>query len=96
MLQLDRKSWSARSAALTRDLSFTNFRGMQVYENPEHWRERAEEARATAKFAQDPQIEAAMLRVADEYERLAQLIETRLAKRTVQQDEPGSDAEGFF
>jgi hypothetical protein len=80
---------------LTRDLSFTNLRGMDVYKNPEHWRERADEARATAKFVQDPHIEAVMLRIADEYEQLAQLIKERLAKRSMDQDGSGSDAGDF-
>jgi hypothetical protein len=41
-----------------------------VYDDPEHWQERAEEARATAAYATDPNIKAAMLRVAEEYDRL--------------------------
>jgi hypothetical protein len=41
-----------------------------VYDDPEHWQERAEEARATAAYATDPSIKAVMLRVAEEYDRL--------------------------
>jgi hypothetical protein len=41
-----------------------------VYDDPERWRERAEEARATAAYAPDPVIKAAMLRIAEEYDRL--------------------------
>jgi hypothetical protein len=41
-----------------------------VYDDPEHWRERADEARATATYAADPIVKAAMLRVAEEYDRL--------------------------
>ena len=39
---------------------------------PAHWRERAEEARRVAAQLSDTQAKLALLRVADEYERLAQ------------------------
>jgi hypothetical protein len=43
------------------------------YEDPEHWRERADEARATASYVRDPEVKAAMHRIADEYDQLARL-----------------------
>jgi hypothetical protein len=43
---------------------------MGIYDDPEHWRDRAEEARATAGHARDPEVKATMLRAALEYERL--------------------------
>jgi len=41
-----------------------------TYDNPEHWHESADEARATAVYARDPVIKAAMLRAAEGYDRL--------------------------
>jgi hypothetical protein len=53
-----------------------------VYEDPEHWRDRAEEARATASYVRDPEVKITMLRIADEYDRLTRLIDERRAKST--------------
>jgi len=39
--------------------------------NPEHWRARAEQARAQAEQMADPQAKEAMLRIAKDYEKLA-------------------------
>jgi hypothetical protein len=51
-----------------------------VYSDPEHWRDRADEARATAQHVRDPDIKAVMLRIADEYDRLVRITESRLGK----------------
>jgi hypothetical protein len=51
-----------------------------VYQDPEHWRERADEARATASYAHDPEVRATMLRIAGEYDRLARLTERLLVE----------------
>jgi len=40
--------------------------------DPEHWRKRADEARALAEQMKDPQSKEAMLRIAHDYERLAE------------------------
>jgi hypothetical protein len=50
---------------------------MGIYDDPEHWHDRAEEARATAGHARDPEVKATMLSIALEYERL----ERRCAKQ---------------
>jgi len=42
-----------------------------------HWRERAEEARAIAETLTDPVARETMLRIAQEYEKLAKRAETR-------------------
>jgi hypothetical protein len=44
-------------------------------DNPEHWRKRAEEARALAEVIQDCPAKEAMLDVAAQYERQAALAE---------------------
>jgi hypothetical protein len=49
-------------------------------DDPEHWRERAEEARAKAEHMGDPVAIASMLRVAEKYESLAKQAEVRRHK----------------
>jgi hypothetical protein len=46
--------------------------------DPEHWRQRAEQARSIAGAMTDPQATLSMLRVADEYQKLAQRAEDRI------------------
>jgi hypothetical protein len=46
--------------------------------DPNHWRARAEEARAIADEMSDIEARAAMLRIADGYDRLAQHAEARV------------------
>ena len=50
--------------------------------NPDHWRLRAQEARLTASYLDDPEAKAAMLKIADEYDRLA----SRSADRMIKHD----------
>ena len=40
--------------------------------DPAHWRQRAKEARALADQMDDPQSKQAMMRIAEDYERLAE------------------------
>jgi len=42
-----------------------------ILDNPEHWQERAEEARSIAEQLSDPESRRMMLRIAEDYERLA-------------------------
>ena len=48
---------------------------------PDHWRARAEEARILANQMNDAEAKVAMLRIAEEYERLAQRAEARALGR---------------
>ena len=43
-----------------------------IREDPEHWRERAEEARHLAEQMSDPVAREMMLRIAEDYERIAE------------------------
>jgi hypothetical protein len=54
--------------------------------DPKHWRERAQEARAMAHQMTDRDAEAAMLGIADDYETLARRAEDRAAGRLPQSD----------
>src|SRR5262249_37363140 len=45
--------------------------------DPRHWRDRAAEARTRADQLDDPQSKSAMLRIADDYELLAERAEAR-------------------
>ena len=49
--------------------------------DPAHWRQRAQEARTVADQLSDLQAKAAMLRIADDYERLATRAEARAIGR---------------
>ena len=47
--------------------------------DPEHWRARAEESRNLANQMKDSESKDAMLRIAEDYERLAKRAERRAA-----------------
>src|ERR1700730_8460655 len=49
--------------------------------DPDHWCQRAEEARTLAAQIRDAQARVAMLRIADDYERLAKRAEARAIGR---------------
>jgi hypothetical protein len=50
--------------------------------DPEHWRSRAKEARAIADQMTDADSRSAMLRIADDYDRLAERAAQRAAGRS--------------
>ncbi len=49
-----------------------------MYNDPEHWRQRAQEARELAHKLSDLQSRAAMLEIAEQYERLVERAVERL------------------
>jgi hypothetical protein len=52
-----------------------------IVHDPEHWRSRAVEARAIADGLTDPDAKCSMLKIAEEYERLAERAGQRAAER---------------
>ncbi len=48
------------------------------FNDPKHWRERAEEARAHAQQMTDPEAKRMMLAIAEDYEKLARRAQERL------------------
>jgi hypothetical protein len=50
----------------------------ELMSNPQHWRERAEEARTNAEQINDPEAKRLMLGIAASYERLALRAEERV------------------
>jgi hypothetical protein len=55
------------------------WRSSAYVNDPEHWRYRAEETRALAEDMKDEQSRQLMVRIADDYDRLARRAEERLA-----------------
>jgi hypothetical protein len=51
-----------------------------IYNDAKHWRERAEEARRVAAQFADPASRKTMLKIANDYDRLAERAELRVRK----------------
>ena len=51
----------------------------QVFNNPQHWRDRAEEARVLAEQMHDDLSRAMMLKIAEDYDKLAVRASSRIA-----------------
>jgi hypothetical protein len=52
-----------------------------IFDDPTRWRERAEEARTIAEQLNEPESSRMLLRIAEDYERLAKHAECRAQKR---------------
>ena len=55
---------------------------LSLLNDPEHWLKRAEEARSVAEQLSDPESKGTMLRIAKDYERLAEHAELRARKQS--------------
>src|SRR5205823_10164734 len=55
---------------------------MSILDDPKHWRERAKKSRAVAELLSDPGAKETMLRIAEDYERLAANSATRHRSRS--------------
>ena len=54
---------------------------LSLLDDPEHWRGRAEEARTLADQLSDTESKRTILRIADDYERLAEHAKRRAEKQ---------------
>jgi hypothetical protein len=67
-------------------------RNIDSIDDPKHWRERAEEARAMAEKINDPASKEAMLRIARDYEMNAEYARIRAEVRVWSKLRPGYSA----
>jgi hypothetical protein len=52
-----------------------------ILDDPDHWRKRAEETRTLAEQMNDPESRRTMFRTAEDYERLVEHAERRIARK---------------
>jgi hypothetical protein len=69
-----------RASDLRRLLEGEPFVRPSIANDPEHWRKRAEDMRMLAKEIKDPLSKETMLRIADDYERLAKRAKERATR----------------
>jgi len=55
---------------------------LSILDNAEHWLTRAEEARSIADKLSDPESKRTILRIADDYDRLAEHAQRRAEKQS--------------
>ena len=53
-----------------------------ILNDPQHWRNRAEEARSVADQFSDPESKRTLLRITEDYERLAEHAKRRAEKQS--------------
>jgi len=66
-----------KAAAMDHEIEITSVAKVPI-NDPKHWHERAEEARAVAEQMADEKSREAMLRIAKDYDKLADRAEVRL------------------
>lgn len=66
-----------KAAAIDHEIQITSMPKIPI-NDPKHWQERAEEARAMAEQLTDEKSRDAMLRIANDYDKLAERAEVRL------------------
>ncbi len=59
-----------------------NMPDQSLLTNPKHWRDRAEKTRAVAGTAYNEEAKSRLLKIAIEYERLADYAETRVKEKS--------------
>jgi hypothetical protein len=57
--------------------------------DPQHWRERAREARAIAEETDNPMVRRSMFRIAEEYDRVAEKAAQRVLDGAGPDPQPG-------
>ncbi len=53
----------------------------RLLDNPKHWRDREEETRSLVELMRNPETKRRLLKVADEYQQLAELAERRVKEK---------------
>src|SRR6516162_9962673 len=84
-LSIDRRNLHAVPGAHEGPSGLSRSR-VESLNDPRHWRERAEEARSRADQIAEPQSKNAMLRIAHDYEVLAERAEARASGHSLKSD----------
>src|SRR5262249_25556136 len=93
LLWQDRRARRPRVSALLAQTGRRSVTSHPHFNNPQHWRDRAEDARILAEQMHDDLCRAMMLRIAEDYEKLAERASLRVTDSKATQSGPrGSQA----